>query len=267
MITRILTVVLLAISVGMLWYLYDSIDTVIKTKEDIKNKETSVTNALKLIREAEMVYLSVNGKYTASWDTLRRFIESGRVPIVDRHEKIEQLAYGGEKVTVVVDTLGFITAKERIFKKNFTVNAGDDGIFKGFLVKEGDNVLKTQRAFAIQVGTDVREQPFIEDGIVASLEKINAGDQVTKGKTLVNYYNYAFDINTDISKLGYKPGTEVMFDIFVGKVDKSGVAVQVIEVKDPSPDNPMRKESNEQKPRKPLRFGSRLDVSTAGNWE
>src|SRR5262249_18020988 len=108
---------------------------------------------------------------------------------------------------------------------------------------------------------------FLEDGVVASLEKVAPGDQIAKGKTLVNYYNYAFDINTDISKLGYKPGTEVMFDIYVGNVDKSGVAVQVIEVKDPSPDNPTRKETNEQKPKKPLRFGSRLDVSTAGNWE
>ncbi len=267
MITRILTVVLILISLGMLGYLYNSIDSVIKTKKDIELKETATTNALKLIREAEIVYLSVNGKYTASWDTLRQFINNGRVPIIDRHEKITQQAYGGEKVEIIIDTLGFIPAKERIFKKNFTVNAGDDGIFKGYKVKEGDNVLKTQRAFGIEVMGTVREQPFIEDGIVAKLEPVNVGDPVTKGKLLVSYYNYTFDINTDISRLGYKPGTDIKFDIYVGFVDKAGSMVQVIEVKDPAPDNPMRKESNEQKPRKPLRFGSRLDVSTAGNWE
>lgn len=267
MITRILTVVLLAVSVGMLGYLYNSIDTVIKTKEAIKSKEAATTQALKLIREAEIVYLSVNGKYTASWDTLRNFIQSGRVPIVDRHETIIQKAYGGEEVKVTIDTIGFIPAKERIFKKSYTVNAADDGIFRGYKVKVGDEVIGNQRAFALEVLGTVREQPFIEGGIIEALAPVNPGDQVTKGKTLVNYYNYAYDINTDISKVGYKPGTDIMFDIYVGLVDKAGVKVQVIEVKDPAPDNPARKESNEQKTRKPLRFGSRLDVSTAGNWE
>jgi hypothetical protein len=267
MITRILTVVLIAISLGMLGYLYNSIDTVIKTKEAIAAKELSTTTALKLIREAENVYLSVNGKYTGSWDTLRNFVANGRVPLIDRHEEIIQKAYGGEEVKVKIDTVGFISAKDRIFKKNFTVNAGDDGIFRGYKVKEGDQVLKTQRAFAIEVMGEVREQPFIEDGVISKLEPVNIGDQVPKGKLLVSYYKDIFDINTDISKLGYKPGTEVMFDIFVGKVDKNGIMVQVIEVKDPSPDNPARKETNDQKTKKPLRFGSRLDVSTAGNWE
>jgi hypothetical protein len=43
--------------------------------------------------------------------------------------------------------------------------------------------------------------------------------------------------------------------------------VDVIEVKDPKPVNPNRKESNEAKNRKPLHFGSRFDISTSGNWE
>jgi hypothetical protein len=267
MITKILTFVLLAISLTMLGYLYNSIDTVIKTKEALKSKEAAVTNALKLIRDAENAYLGVHGKYTASWDTLRRFIANGRVPIVDRHEEIIQKAYGGEEVKVTIGTLGYTPAKDRIFKKNYTVNAGDDGIFKGYLVKVGDNVLKTQRAFTIEVMGEDRQQPFIEDGEILALEPVNPGDKVTKGKLLVSYFNYAYDPNTDLTRVGYKPGTEVLFDIYVGYVDKAGVPVQVIEVKDPSPDDPTRKESNEQKPRKPLRFGSRLDVSTAGNWE
>src|SRR5262245_56232051 len=119
MITRILTVVLIAISLGMLGYLYNSIDTVIKTKAAIKSKEEATTEALKLIREAEIVYLGVHGKYTASWDTLRNFIANGRVPLIDRHETIIQKPYGGEEVKVTIDTIGFLAAKERIFKKNF----------------------------------------------------------------------------------------------------------------------------------------------------
>ncbi|HMJ68958.1 MAG TPA: hypothetical protein VK508_08685 [Cyclobacteriaceae bacterium] len=268
MITKILTGVLLAISITMFGYLYNSIDTVIKDKEALKAKEASVTTQLKLIRDAELAYLGVNGRYTASWDTLRNFINNGRVPIVDRHEEIIQKAYGGEEVKVTIDTLGYTSAKDVIFKRNFTVNAGDDGTFKSYLVKVGDHVLTAQRAFIIVDGLGKeRAQPFVEGGQVTALEPVKAGDKVSKGQLLVSYSSNAYDTNTDISKVGFKPGSDIMFDIFVGKVDKGGVPVQVIEVKDPSPDDATRKETNDQKPRKPLRFGSRLDVSTAGNWE
>jgi hypothetical protein len=267
MINKILTVVLLAISIGMFGYLYNNIDTVIKDKEALQAKEAAVTNALKLIREAEIVYLNVHGKYTGSWDTLRNFIKNGRVPILDRHETITQKAYGGEEVKITIDTLGYTPAFERIFKKNFTVNAGDDGIFKTYLVKVGQRVIKNQRAFTINVLGEDRSQPFIDEGEVTALEPLKPGDTVQKGQTLVSYSNYQFDPNTDIDKLGFKPGSDIKFDIFVGNVDKAGVMVQVIEVKDPSPDDVTRKETAEQKSRKPLRFGSRIDVSTAGNWE
>ena len=43
--------------------------------------------------------------------------------------------------------------------------------------------------------------------------------------------------------------------------------VDVVEVRDVAPVNPNRNEENEAKNRKPLRFGSRTDVTTAGNWE
>ena len=89
-----------------------------------------------------------------------------------------------------------------------------------------------------------------------------------KGQLLINYWDYAFNPNVDIKKIGEIPNSPGKnFDMFVGKVDKNGVMVQVIEVKDPKPTNPMRKDSNEANGRKPLHFGSRIDVSTSGNWE
>ena len=57
------------------------------------------------------------------------------------------------------------------------------------------------------------------------------------------------------------------FDLFTDEITKGGVTVDVIEVRDTKPRNPNRKESNEARNRKPLRFGSRTDVTTAGNWE
>ena len=155
-----------------------------------------------------------------------------------------------------------------IFKKNYTMGASDNGTFIGFKVKVGDMVIKNQKAYSIRVGDRTNEPPFKEKGVITSLADVKEGDAISKGKILVNISEYIFNPGINVRAMGEIPGNPgKMFDIFVGRVDKGGLKVDVIEVRDPNPINPIRKESNEQKARKPLRFGSRLDVSTAGNWE
>lgn len=264
--TKILTYVLLAVSLYLAYFLYNSVEKTIDDKESIARKEAAVIERLKLIREAEIVFHEVNRRYTTNWDSLGAFIENGKVPIIQRREEIKQKAYGGEEVIVHIDTLGFVSAKDRIFKKNYSVNASDNGVFMGYKVKVGDNVIKNQKAYAIKVGDKVNELPFLEQGVISSLADVKEGDEVAKGKLLINFWNYQFNPQVDLTKLGIKEdGTP--YKIFVGLVDKAGIKVQVIEVVDPTPDNPIRKEANEAKNRKPLRFGSQTDVSTSGNWE
>jgi hypothetical protein len=67
----------------------------------------------------------------------------------------------------------------------------------------------------------------------------------------------------------YVPGHDgdVKFEIYADEVTKGNVQVDVIEVRNTQPFDPSRQESNEATNRKPLRFGSRTDVTTAGNWE
>jgi hypothetical protein len=96
--------------------------------------------------------MEVNGRYTANWDSLINFINNGKVPILERKEEIIQKAYGGEEVKVHIDTLGFISARDRIFKKNYTMNVADNGIFQGYNVKVGDRVIKNQKAYKLKVG-------------------------------------------------------------------------------------------------------------------
>ncbi len=74
--------------------------------------------------------------------------------------------------------------------------------------------------------------------------------------------------NLDFNRLKYIPGTDnKIFDLFSDVITKGGVNVNVIEVRDTAPENPVRDESNEARNKKPLRFGSRTEVTTAGNWE
>lgn len=265
--TKILTYVLFGISIFLGYYLYNGVQKTIDDRKLVDVKEAAVIEKLKLIREAEIVFQEVNGRYTSNWDSLMNFIQHGQVAIVERREEIIQKAYGGEEVIVHIDTLGFTPARERIFKENFNVNAADDGVFMGYKVKVGDRAVKNQRGYIIKVGEKNSEPPFTEDGFISSLADVKVGQPIRKGQILMTIWDYKFKPEVDLTRLAYKPGTETKFDIFVGKVDRSGVLVDVIEVKDPSPDNPFRSESNDAKNRKPLRFGSRTDVSTSGNWE
>lgn len=76
-----------------------------------------------------------------------------------------------------------------------------------------------------------------------------------------------FSADFQVDQLPLVPDSDQRFKIWADKINKSGVMVDVIEVVDPAPVDPTRDEENEIKNRKPLRFGSRTDVTTAGNWE
>ncbi len=265
--TKILTYVLFGVSIFLGYYLYSGVQKTIEDRKSIDTKEAAVIEKLKLIREAEIVFQEVHGRYTSNWDSLLNFIQNGQVAIIQRREEIIQKAYGGEDVIVHIDTLGFTPARERIFKETFNVNAADNGIFMGYKVKVGDRAVKNQRGYVLKVGDKNSEPPFTEDGFISSLAPVKVGQEVRKGQILMTIWDYKFNPNVDLTRLAYKPDSETKFDIFVGKVDRSGVMVDVIEVRDPNPVNPFRSEANEAKNRKPLRFGSRTDVTTSGNWE
>ena len=96
--TKILSVAFFLISLGLAWYLYDSINDTIEFKEAIVTTEKQITDKLEVIREAEKAFLEQHGRYTSNWDSLINFIETGRVPITLRKEKITQLSYGEKKL-------------------------------------------------------------------------------------------------------------------------------------------------------------------------
>jgi hypothetical protein len=267
--TKIVAFVLLAISLFLAYYLYDSIDSTIKEREAIAETEAQIIDKLNIIREAEKVYLEQHGKYTSSWDTLIAFIETGVLPIIEKKETIIPKGYGVEEVSVKIDTIGQISAKDKIFKKNYTISAADNGVIMGLLVKAGDKVVKGTKSYRLKKdGNDkTDEYSFLEAGTVSAVARLEAGTHVPKGQLLISFWNYQLNPSVDIKTLGTVPGSGKSFEIFTNVLDRSGIKVAVIEVKDPAPINPERRESNEANNRKPLRFGSRTDVSTAGNWE
>lgn len=268
--TKILSIVFFVASLGLAYYLYDSINSTIVFKEAIVNTEKQITDKLAVIREAEKAYLEQFGRYTSNWDSLINFIENGQVPITLRKEIITQLSYGEEKVEVQIDTIGFMPAKDRIFKKTHTVNISTNGTFIGSIAKKGDFVVKGAPSYRLKAEGKEKADVynFTEQGTITSVANISSGTEVTKGTKLYDMWDYVLNPAVDIKSLGIVPGSNgKSFDIFVGKIERNGAMLSVIEVKDPSPINPERKASNEAKNRQPLGFGSRVDTKISGNWE
>lgn len=268
--TKIISIVLLVISLALAYYLYNSINSTIEFRKSIAATEEKITEKLEVIREAEKVFLEQHGKYTSNWDSLITFIQQGEVPITVRTETIIPLSYGKDSIRVQIDTIGYVSTKDKIFKKTTTINCADDGTFMGFYIKVGDKVIKNAKSYKLKRSGSGRVEDFVflDKGTISSLADIKQGDAVNKGQYLITFWDYQFNPQMDISKLNEIPGSNGKdFEIFTGKVDRNGVKVNVIHVWDPAPINPDRKASNEARNRQPLQFGSKTDVNTSGNWE
>ncbi|BDD03392.1 hypothetical protein [Aureibacter tunicatorum] len=114
--TKLFSIVFFVIAAALAYFLYDSVNSDIENKKRIAKIEKDVIRKLELIRDAEVAFQATNGKYTADWDTLISFIDTGKIFNVVKKEQIEMLEYGAEKVTVTFDTLGWTYVKDSVFK-------------------------------------------------------------------------------------------------------------------------------------------------------
>ena len=183
----------LLLAAGLAFFLVSRIKYSIDEEARINAAEDKVIEKLKLIRDAQIAFQSVNGKYANEWDSLLNFVENGNIFLIQRREETVLLDYGAEETTLYLDTLGSVT---------------------------------------------------VIDSLFSSIPNFVASN-------LINVPGY----------------DDVKFEIWASKIEKGGVEVDVVEVRNPKPFDPNRKEANEANINKPLRFGSRTSITTAGNWE
>ncbi|MEO5788449.1 MAG: hypothetical protein ACOH2D_00795 [Gelidibacter sp.] len=91
---------------------------------ELKEKRYSVViEKLKDIRDAELAYKQVNGKFTDNFDELVKFIETGKFTITQRRDSTVFDAEATKrfhgvvttKEIVIVDTLAFVPVKDSLF--------------------------------------------------------------------------------------------------------------------------------------------------------
>lgn len=263
MITRIISIVFLLVAAYLGYYLVNSVKSVIDEEAYITKTETTIIEKLKLIRDAEVAYQLVHGKYTSDWDSLISFLDSGTIYITERREEIIPKEYGTEEIIVHVDTVGNMSAKEFVFTELYLLLASDTGVIQSMNFKVGDDITKNYQLYALQTPQKLFKVRSQYEGAVTKLY-VGTNAKVNKGDNIAEMVRHKYPMSTDLSRLAYIPGTDKKFDIFADEINRSGVWIDVFEVKDVSPVNPDRRKNNNEKA---LRVGSRTDVTIAGNWE
>jgi len=263
MVTRILSVVFLIVAIYLGYFLFNSVKSKIDDEKRITRVESNVIEKLKLIRDTEIAYQMVYGKYTSDWDSLIAFLDSGTIYITQRTEEIIQKEYGGEEVILHVDTVGTQPAQEYVFTELYLIAAPDTGIVSNVNIKVGDELTKGLQLYFLQTDEKLLKPRSEYLGEVTHVY-VNNGDKVDRGQTIGEVLFYKYPEGMDISRLAYIPGGNKKFDIYAAEIERSGVWVDVFEVKDIDPVNPERQKNKNEKA---LRVGSRTDVTTAGNWE
>lgn len=98
-------------------FLIFSIDDSIRQNSRIEAREKAVIDQLKLIREAERAYLTINGQYTSDWNKLVEFVKNGQFYLIEKKETVIPLAYGADSIYVQYDTLGTVPVYDSLFAK------------------------------------------------------------------------------------------------------------------------------------------------------
>ena len=105
----------LVVAIILAAYLINSIKFSIDEEARISNAEEKIINKLKMIRDAQIAFQNVNGKYTDNWESLINFVDSGKIFIIQRREETTLLEYGAEETVLYLDTLGSVSVIDSLF--------------------------------------------------------------------------------------------------------------------------------------------------------
>ncbi len=188
--TRIFTILLFVVAIGLGYFLFSSIKTDIELEEKITTTEARIINKLKMIREAEVAYQAVYGDYTDSWDSLINFVDNGVLYNVVKKERVIMLAYGADSTVVTYDTLGTVSVRDSIFNErkypnfdlqNLPVIPGSDGmrfeLYAGEITKGTGATVDVFEVKDIHVMNPARRQ----EGTVGPLRVGSRNEATTQG--------------------------------------------------------------------------------------
>lgn len=124
----IIQIILVAISLFFAYKIYQSISEPTKFNQEKIERYQVVVDKLKELRTAQLAHLELRGNYTQNYDSLIYVIENGKFAITQRRDTsypdvernrafgLDPYTGGYYKEEVVIDTLGFKSVKDSLFR-------------------------------------------------------------------------------------------------------------------------------------------------------
>lgn len=117
----ILQIVLWIICVGLGYLIYRSVTGPMEFKKVKEERFTKVISNLKDIRNSQVAYRVVNGKFANDFKSLIAFVDSGKFTITQQRDSSYMefdKTYGIDllREVTIIDTLGFVSVKDSLFK-------------------------------------------------------------------------------------------------------------------------------------------------------
>ncbi len=119
----IINLILLAIAIFLGVKIYNSVYAPVKFNKEKVKRYQKIVDRLKDIRDAELAHREVTGDYTGSFDSLVRFIDTAQFVITQQRDSSFKYFDKGLQIdkikdTVIIDTLGFASVKDSLFKND-----------------------------------------------------------------------------------------------------------------------------------------------------
>jgi len=119
----LINIFLILVSGYLAYKIYDSITAPVRFNKIKKERYAKVIDRLKDIRDSEVAMRTITGDYTASFDSLIRFVDTARFPIIQQRDSVVKKFdkfrnIEVEEEIIIIDTLGYIPVKDSLFKND-----------------------------------------------------------------------------------------------------------------------------------------------------
>ncbi len=117
----IIQIALWVVCILLGYLIYKSVNGPIEFKKVKQERFAKVVSSLKDIRNSQVAYKTVNGKFAKDFNTLVSFVDSGKYTITQQRDSSFMRYNRSYQIdmqvdTTIIDTLGFVSIKDSLFK-------------------------------------------------------------------------------------------------------------------------------------------------------
>ncbi|MDC7996224.1 hypothetical protein [Altibacter sp. HG106] len=188
----VIQIVLWVVILFLGYKLYDSITGPVQFNKVKEARYQAVIKNLKDIRKAELAHQEITGKFTGSFDSLVRFIDTAQFAITQRRDTSyadveKNKAYGIDEgyyiEEIILDTLGFTPVRDSLYggtdRYKSMMNIPVQGVDEQFQLKAG-TLMKNGTAYSVfeaKVDKDVILYD-LDKTLLAQEKQVNSVDGV-----------------------------------------------------------------------------------------